>query len=220
MWAAFKRIIAPRGAIVLTASQPFTSALVMSNPAWFKYSWVWVKSKASNHTNAKIRPMTRHEDVLVFSKGTTANGSSGLMTYHPQGVRRVDREVYRPSSKFGGVHHSWDKEQNRYTQEFENYPDTVLEFSNPNQGSLHPTQKPSDLFEYLIRTYTQPGELVFDPCVGSGTTAVAARLSGRAFIVGDQSADYCEIARQRVASVYGVRELMTQTDMFAQEAQS
>jgi len=203
MWTEFKRVIKPRGAIVLTATQPFTSALVMSNPKWFKYSWVWVKSYATDFINAKNRPMRRHEDVLVFSEGTTANRSDRRMNYYPQGLSISGKRKYRP----GGTIHtnvigSRPSHINDYIQEFAGYPDSILMFANGNHFNVHPTQKPVALFEYLIRTYTQPGELVFDPCVGSGTTAIAARQTGRRFICGDSSREYVEVARKRLTAPY------------------
>lgn len=200
MWAAFRRVITPRGAIVLTASQPFTSALVMSNPTMFKYAWVWVKSRSTDFLNAKNKPLRRHEDVLVFSLGTTANKSPSLMRYYPQGLKSNRQRVYRPhgtvATKVIGKRPS---HVNEYVSEFSNWPDTVLCFESGNNFNVHPTQKPVALFDYLIRTYTQPGDVVLDPCVGSGTTAVAARQSGRHYIVGDSSAEYVAVARKRLA---------------------
>ncbi len=203
VWAAFKRIIKPRGAIVLTASQPFTSALVMSNPAWFRCEWIWRKSQGTGYLNANRQPMKNHESVIVFAEGAH--------NYYPQ---MRDGEPYRATSgAVGGFVR--DKTVGGYVtiNDGERFPLSVQDF-NSDTGQ-HPTQKPVALFEYLIRTYTQSGELVFDPTCGSGTTAVAARLAGREFIVGDRDAHYCEIARQRVAGVYGVREIATQNALFA-----
>lgn len=201
MWARFKRVIKPRGAIVLTASQPFTSALVMSNPKMFRYEWVWLKNRGTNFANAKKQPIRIYEDVLVF----------GGDAYYPQGLRRVNRVMKNSQSGGGGVIRgnknsggggSLRKAGGAYIQEFDNYPANTLRFDLETGNSIHPTQKPVALFRYLIRTYTQPGELVLDPCVGSGTTALAAREESRQFICGDASLEYVEVARKRLDAPY------------------
>lgn len=191
MWTAFKRVIKPRGAIVLTASQPFTSALVMSNPSMFRYEWIWNKSQGSGFLDANRKPLKAHESVLVFAE---------------------ERPVYYPQMTFGQPYIS--KRRNALTNSKnygkfglvdtisngERFPVSSLYF--PNERTEHPTQKPVELFSYLIRTYTQPGELVLDPCVGSGTTAIAAREEGRQFICGDSSAEYVAIAQKRLDAPY------------------
>ena len=203
LWKEYKRLIKDRGAIVLTASQPFTSALVMSNPEMFKYSWVWEKSRSTDFINAKNKPMKRHEDVCVFSLGTTANESDKRMNYFPQDLIYKPSYQFRPNPKMkvGDVVGSRPSHVRGYTREWENYPNSILEFPNPNNGNVHPTQKPVALFEYLIKTYTNEGDLVLDNCIGSGTTAVAAKRTGRHFIGIELSEEYCEIARKRVAAV-------------------
>lgn len=207
MWAAFKRVIKPKGAIVLTASQPFTSALVMGNPGMFKYAWVWVKSNATDFVRAKLKPMGQHEDVLIFSPASVAGGANGNMNYFPQDLKRVNK-TKRNGKTTGGQTLRGDMNKPNsvgklrtagavYVQEFEGYPTTTLYF-DASADHLHPTQKPLALFEYLIRTYTQEGDLVIDPCVGSGTAAVAARNTKRRFIAGDTNPEYVAIARDRL----------------------
>lgn len=203
MWIAFKRVIKPNRAIVLTSQQPFTTLLIASNMQWFKYSWVWVKTKISDHLNANNKPLRRHEDVLIFSDGTTANCSPNRMTYYPQGLAVSNHRKYRPN---GTVNTESIRKRpshvNEYIQKYTGYPDTILNFPNGNNDNEHPTQKPVDLFRYLIRTYTLSGELVFDPCVGSGTTAVAAREEGRRYIVGDSLSEYVGVTRKRLDAPY------------------
>lgn len=189
MWAAFKRIIKPRGAIVLTASQPFTSALVMSNPKWFRYAWVWDKIRPSGFQYANYRPMMQHEDILVFGTGT--------VNYYPQKVKREKPVRYRGYGKSESNPIGERDGIVRWSNEIS--PMTILAYVEPRSELQHPTQKPVDLFRYLIRTYTRPGEIVFDPVCGSGTTAVAAREEGRRYIVGDSSAEYVQVARDRLA---------------------
>jgi len=197
LWKHYKRIIKPNGAIVLTASQPFTSALVMSNIEWFKYEWIWKKSVVSGAFDAKNKPMRIHENVLVFSNGGIPTNSLNKMVYHPQGlcetylIKKNDTEM---RANFGGNRPGLGK---THIQRQTNYPRSILEFQNDT--GLHPTQKPVALFEYLIRTYTNEGEVVLDNCAGSFTTAIACIRTKRHYICIEKEAGYCEIGRQRIA---------------------
>lgn len=186
LWAHYKRIIKDNGAIVLTASQPFTSALVMSNIKMFKYEWIWQKTRFSNQMMAKIQPLKIHESVLVFS--------NGKCNYYPKGLIRVDKltkQGKKVTDNVGGGERSTS-----YFQEFSNYPKSIQEFKN--QTGMHPTQKPVALFEYLIKTYTNEGELVLDNCAGSGTTGIACKNTNRNFILIEKDFDYFEIAKNRI----------------------
>ena len=188
LWEQYKRIIKPNGAIVLTASQPFTSALVMSNPKMFRYSWVWQKTRFSNQMLAKHQPLKIHEDILVFS--------SLKHNYQPQGLVRVDkltRQGKRITDNIGG-----GERATVYRQEFTNYPKSIQVFKN--ETGHHPTQKPVALFEYLIKTYTNEGDLVLDNVAGSGTTGVACQNLNRNFILMEQEPEYVEIIKQRLAN--------------------
>jgi len=195
LWLQYKRIIKPNGAIVLTASQPFTSALVMSNVDMFKYSWVWDKTTKTNHLNAKKQPLRRTEDILVFYKKQC--------TYNPQGLIEGTFKNYRPNHFEYEAGEKVYGKQNKHNNisEYTNYPDDVLCFSNSNYKSLHPTQKPVELFEYLVKTYTNEGELVLDNCIGSGTTAVACINTNRNFIGIELDEDYHKIATDRIKSM-------------------
>ena len=200
MWAAFRRVIKPRGAIVMTASGLFTHKLAMSNERMYRYEWVWNKKYHTNPFLADKQPLRTTESVLIFSRGNES--------YYPQMVKRPSEWMReRPSyaHKNGEIYgKSATRHTNSSTREWM-YPDNILNISAENptiRETLHPTQKPVALFEYLIRTYTRPGELVLDPCVGSGTTAIAARNTGRHFICGDLSAEYVTIARNRLAQPY------------------
>jgi len=198
LWEQYERIIKDKGAIVFTATQPFTTSLINSKRELFKYCWVWIKTKASNHVNAKLRPMGKHEDIVVFSKGTIANGSPRIMNYYPQGLKRIDKVSYRPSPKFGNIQGVRPSHKNSYIQEYEGYPNTVLEFSNPNNKTIHPTQKPLELFEYLIKTYTNEGETVLDNCMGSFTTAIACINTNRNYIGFENDDKYFALGQERV----------------------
>ena len=195
MWECFKRVIKPRGAIVLTASGKFTYKLVMSNFDMFKYEWVWDKKIHASFGIAKFQPLRIHEFVLIFSDASTCyypQKTDGVINHSSKTTRRFDSGV--------GVT-GMTKRTNPYSTK--KYPTSVITMPKfaPQLG-YHPTQKPVALFEYLIRTYTQAGEVVFDPCVGSGTTAIAARNTGRNFICGDSSEEYVDVARERLALPY------------------
>jgi site-specific DNA-methyltransferase (adenine-specific) len=200
LWSAYKRLLKPTGAVVLTAAQPFTSALVMSNIEWFKYTWVWIKNRPTNFAHAKNKPMKKHEDVLVFSPGTTvhASQSSTRMTYNPQGISKIaPKKVTKRASEKTDTFFSDRPGHGEFTRDQTGYPHTLLEFSTDQLG-LHPTAKPVDLFEYLVRTYTNEGELVLDNCAGSGTTAIACENAGRRWICIEQDTGYAEKALKRI----------------------
>lgn len=179
LWERYRNVIKENGAIVLTSSQPFTTILISNNLQMFKYCWVWQKTSGAGFLNAKNAPIKMHEDICVFSLGTTANKSQKRMKYYPQGLVPCTRKRKQPKINDAiGTRPSRTKE---YEQQYSGYPTSILYF--PNDGTmLHPTQKPVALFEYLIRTYTNEGEIVLDNCIGSGTTAIAALNTGRFFI--------------------------------------
>ena len=204
LWAAYKRICKPNAAIVLTASQPFTSALVMSNIGMFKYCWVWEKTRATGHVHAKNKPMKKHEDVCVFSGGTTVHASQSetRMTYHPQGLIRKEKPTIRKVGGGSDAVMAARPSHHDYLQELEGFPDTMLRV--PSEGStVHPTQKPVALMEYLIRTYTSEGETVLDNTMGSGTTGVACGNTGRRFIGIERDPAYFQIALDRIEKAFG-----------------
>jgi site-specific DNA-methyltransferase (adenine-specific) len=199
LWEQYKRIIKDSGAIVLTGSQPFTSALVMSNVKMFKYEWIWEKTVAGNFIQAKNSPLKIHENILVFSSGVVIHKgqSRRRMVYNPQGVKEVNKEWHRPQiydseHNYRRPSHTTDR---KITQE--KFPNSILEFGSEHNPP-HPTQKPVALFKYLIKTYTNVGDLVLDNCVGSGTTLVACKELGRKGIGIEKEEKYCVIAKQRI----------------------
>lgn len=190
MWTGLKRVCKRGAAMVFTASQPFTSALVMSNVGMFRYEWMWDKVQPNGFLQSKFMPLKQHESILVFS--------ASAITYNPQMTAREKPRVdkARDYSTNKTVYRNYHAVGGEYT---EYYPRSILKFSSgSNNDTLHPTQKPVALFEYLIRTYTQPGDVVLDFVCGSGTTAVAAQNTGRKFICGDSHLPYVEIARHRL----------------------
>jgi len=196
LWHQWARV--NQGRVVLFAAQPFTSALVMSNPKGYKHAWTWVKLRATGFQNAKKMPMRATEDVLVFDAGT----------YNPQGLVRCHKVCKNSKSAGGGnirddIAESTGKGGLRtpgkeYVQEFTNYPRNVLEYGLDEGSKVHPTQKPVALMEYLIRTYTNPGDTVLDNCMGSGTTGVACVNTGRSFIGIEKDEAYFALAKQRI----------------------
>ena len=206
MWECFKRVIKPRGAVVLTATEPFATKLRMSNVGAWKYDWVWVnRSSVTMFIHAKNRPMNIYELVLIFSKGVINHQSltKKRMVYNPQMRKGEPYTRDRSPKHFGGIVGKRPSHKNmRQINNGTRYPVNVIEIDSGNHKSKHPTQKPLELFEYLICTYTQPCDVVFDPCVGSGTTAIAARNTGRNFICGDSSEEYVKVARKRLAKPY------------------
>ena len=192
MWEQLKRIIKPNGAIVMTAAQPFTSALVMSNPKMFHHQWIWDKKFAANFPQAKRQPLRTHEDVLVF--GVTPK-------YYPQMLKR-DTPIKKGANKgariFGGESGLAREDYDKKVYD-EKYPDTILKFSSRSEArGLHPTQKPVALMEYLIKTYTNVGETVLDFTAGSFTTGVACVKLDRKFIGIERDKKYFEIGSNRV----------------------
>ena len=206
LWEQYRRIAKKNAAIVLTASQPFTTALIASNYAMFKYCWVWEKSRPGDIFNAKNKPLKAHEDVCVFSRGTTANGSRRRMTYLPIGVGAGGVRTNNPDDKEYAFKARRPSLEKAHVTHGSNYPRSVLKIANPNAGSLHPTQKPVALMEYLIRTYTNEGETVLDNCMGSGTTGVACVNTNRNFIGIELDQGYFDIACKRIEEAQRIME--------------
>ena len=187
LWEQYKRIIKDNGAIVLFGSQPFTSALVMSNIKMFKYEWVWDKDRSCGSMLAKIRPLKYHENILVFCKKKEK--------YYPQ---KTKGKMQNKAS--GGKSDNYGKVPIVRYMSDEYYPRSIQTFKACHNmtGKLHPTQKPVALFEYLIKTYTNEGDLVLDNCAGSGTTGVACKNLNRNFILIEKEQKYVDIAKKRI----------------------
>ena len=193
LWDAYWRILKPQGAVVLFAAQPFTSRLVCSQLEAFKYDWVWRKPKGTGHLNAKKQPMRDKEDILVFYRKQPV--------YNPQmskGTRYKDKsgKDHTASSSMTdsyGAYRNFRNDNSGFR-----YPKQVLEFGVVERGTIHPTQKPVELFSYLIKTYTNAGDLVLDNCSGSGTTALACMATGRRFLCIEKDREYWLMAVDRV----------------------
>ena len=191
LWEQYLRIIKDNGAIVLTACQPFTTALINSQPKYFKYVWYWRKNMVTAFANAKKQPLRCVEDICVFYKRQP--------TYNPQGIIVLDKPIKRRGKcipKHGDSVYKVDTLSKSTETYITHYPRNVLEIKC--ERGLHPTQKPVELFEYLIRTYTNENEIVFDGCMGSGTTALACIELGYDFIGCEINKEYYEISKNRI----------------------
>ena len=204
LWVQYKRLIKPKGAIVLFGSQPFTSALVMSNIEWFKYEWIWKKTHATGQLNLNVRPMTEHENICVFASGKT--------TYNLQMTKKPKDKIRAPTRMGMSDCYGAQREYDRTVPIDMRSPTTVLQFGSVNHGErgYHPTQKPVALLAYLIRTYTNEGETVLDNTMGSGSTIVAAIQEGRRTIGIEQDAGYFQIAQKRCEEATYQPSLFTQ----------
>lgn len=195
MWERLEKLIVPNGAIVLFGNEPFSSALRMSNEEWYRYDWKWLKTQVTCYQSAKYQPLRCYEDIMVFSSGGIVHQASNIMKYYPQGVVKVNIKTITRS-----IDYLKDKKQNlkkEYTKEYENYPRNVIQF--PRETNLvHPTQKPINLMEYLVLTYTKKGETVLDFTSGSGSTLVACEITGRKWIGIELTEKYCNVIKDRI----------------------
>ena len=193
LWEQYERIIKDNGAIVLTASQPFTSVLVASNLKMFKYELIWDKKAGLGFLDSKFRPLKSHENIVVFSKGGCSNGSKIRMSYNPQGLITTEKKNSNSKSNILNSEPSKRKELNTTHT---NYPKSIHTYAR--EFGLHPTQKPIALMEYLIKTYTNENELVLDNCFGSNTTGVACKNLNRKYIGVEMDKNYFNIGVERV----------------------
>lgn len=188
LWEQYKNIIKDNGAIVLFAQMPFAATLVNAESKLFRYEWVWHKTMATGFLNANKMPLRAHENILVFYKK--------LPTYNPQktkGKPYVKGWMNHHTDNYGEQVKTWAENKSG-----DRYPVDVIKFSNGNHKSIHPTQKPVDLLEYLIKTYTNEGETVLDNCMGSGSTGVACLNTNRNFIGYELDTNYFNIAKERL----------------------
>lgn len=195
LWNEYKRLIKDNGAIILTAQTPFDKVLGASNLEMLRYEWVWMKSNGTGFLNAKKMPLKVHENILVFYKS--------LPTYNPQktyGHKPVNR--YKKHSSDGSNYGKTEIGIDGGGQT-DRYPVDVLYFPRDYEH-YHPTQKPIELFEYLIKTYSDEGNLILDNCIGSGTTAVAAAMTNRNFVGIEKEKEYVDIAKKRLESIQTV----------------
>ncbi|AYY28388.1 DNA-methyltransferase [Bacillus cereus group sp. Bce033] len=192
LWQQYERIIKDNGAILLTASQPFTTKLIASNMKLFRYEWIWKKGNhVTGFPNANRMPLKNHENVLVFYKK--------LPKYYPQDLILLDKPIRKKEIRNMKVFGKRNNESlnNVYVKKYTNYPKSVIDFPRDSK-TFHPTQKPVALFEYLIKTYTKEGETVLDNCMGSFTTAIACINTKRNYIGFEMDEEYWNLGNKRV----------------------
>lgn len=200
LWEQYKRIITDNGAIVLFGSEPFSSTLRLSGLGLYKYDWKWEKPSGANFLNFKYQPAKVHEDIMVFGKMATSYSRNGNMVYHPQMeqgtpyIQRSGRQKHDYGNSTVRTPIKTVVTENAGTR----YPRSIQRFSL-DKDKLHPTQKPVALLEYLVKTYTNPGDLVLDNCMGSGSAGVACVNTGRRFIGIELDKGYFDIAEKRIA---------------------
>ena len=194
MWERIDKLIKPNGAICLFGSEPFSSALRMSNIKNYKYDLIWIKNNAGNFQLAKKQFLKYHENISIFYKKQP--------TYNPQGLIKLENPITQSNKGKAGKlgHLSSEKKRATYKQEYTNYPKSILKFNRPSKP-LHPTQKPVDLLEYLIKTYTNEGELILDFTMASGSTGVAALNTNRRFVGIELDEKYFNIALERLKDI-------------------
>ena len=190
LWEQYNRVIKDNGAIVLFGSEPFSSKLRISNLRMYKYDWIWKKTKAQGFLNSKKMPLKDYENICVFYKR--------LPVYNPQGIIYGNFQNDR-KSKYNKGEDIYGKEKEFGISHMSNFPKQIIEFSNPSgKGQLHPTQKPVELLEYLIKSYTNENDIILDNCMGSGSTGVACKNLNRNFIGIELDENYFNIAKERI----------------------
>lgn len=200
LWDQYNRIISCKGIIVLFSQSPFDKVLGYSNLKMLKYEWIWVKNKATGFLNSKHSPLKKHETILVFTNSATSytkNGTNGI--YNPQGLVKKDVPTINKGSRGRmGIAQTYDKANKDAIQEYENYPNDILYFDVVAKP-VHPTQKPVDLLQYLIKTYTNESMIILDNTMGSGSTGVACMNTNRKFIGIELDDTYYDIAESRIS---------------------
>jgi site-specific DNA-methyltransferase (adenine-specific) len=207
LWEHYERILKANGTVCLFGTEPFSSHLRLSNIKFYKYDWIWEKGRASGFVHAKNKPLKAHEIISVFSKGTSVHKtqSKNRMTYNPQMEEGEPYIKKITGINSGNINHTPSQANIDFVGTVNNnagtrYPRSVIRFSMHNVGNDHPTQKPTTLLEYLIKTYTNKGDTILDSCAGSGSLGVAAINTGRKFILIEKEEKYYEIIKSRLGN--------------------
>ena len=207
MWNKSNKLIKSNGAICVFGNEPYSSMVRLGNIENYKYDWKWVKNRATGFANCNYRPMARYEDIMVFSKANASTGGkNNPMIYKPQGLIASGKKKKNTPKRHGLIQQDTNNvgknnalmQDTEYIQKYTNYPNNILEF-NCESKYLHPTQKPVDLLEYLIKTYTNEGDLILDFTMGSGSTGVACLNTNRKFIGIELDEKYFNIAKERLS---------------------
>jgi site-specific DNA-methyltransferase (adenine-specific) len=197
LFQEWKRILTKNGSIVMTMAFPAGIKFLNAGIDIFRYDAVWCKNNKTNFVNAKNKLMRQHENIFVFSKGTTANGSQNKMIYNPQGLIEVNQQKVCKlvNSRFGIRNNYFN---NEYVQKYTNYPSTLINIAQRKNKTKHNTEKPVELFEYLLKTYSNENDVILDPFAGSGTTGVACMMNNRDCILIEKDEKYFEIIKKRL----------------------
>ena len=204
MWKRLNLLIKSNGAIVLFGNEPFSSALRMSNIQMFRYDWVWDKQATTGFLNSNSKPLSKYENIMVFSHATVGSLSKNNIIYYPQGIVEINKikknnknSTWRTNKGYGGNNKL--NSDIEYKQKYTNHPVNIIKFKR-DFNAIHPTQKPVKLMEYLIQTYTKENETVLDFTMGSGSTAIACLNTNRKFIGIEKEKQYFELAKNRIDS--------------------
>ena len=206
MWNKVNKLIKSNGAICVFGNEPYSSMVRLGNIENYKYDWKWVKNRATGFANCNYRPMAKYEDIMVFSKANASTGGkNNAMIYKPQGLIVSGKKKKNTPKRHGLIQQDTNNvgknnalmQDTEYIQKYTNYPNNILEF-NCESKYVHPTQKPVDLLEYLIKTYTDEGDLVLDFTMGSGSTGVACLNLNRKFIGIELDKKYFDIAKNKI----------------------
>ena len=209
MWGRIDKLIKKEGAVCIFGNEPFSSMVRMSNIENYKYDWKWIKNRATGFANCNYRPMNKYEDIMVFSKSNASTGGkNNAMNYFPQGLTPINKTKKNTPKRHGLIQQDTNNvgknnilmQETEYIQKYTNYPNNILEF-NCESKYIHPTQKPVDLLEYLIKTYTNEGDLVLDFTMGSGSTGVACLNTNRRFVGIELDEKYFNIAANRIKEI-------------------
>lgn len=195
MWERLQKLIKPNGAIVLFGNEPFSSALRKSNERLYRYDWKWLKTQVTGFQNAKYQPLRCYEDIMVFSKSGAVSNVKNPMCYFPQGLINVNLQTVKGSIDY--LKENKNSKKEKHVQEYANYPRNVIQFARESI-LFHPTQKPCNLMEYIIMTYTRENELVLDFTSGSGSTLLACEILNRRWIGIELTDKYCSIIQKRL----------------------
>lgn len=201
LWKEYERIAKPSAAIVLTAVQPFTTDLINSNRKLFRYELVWAKTRASGFLNAKKKPISAHENILVFYKSPPIYSPQKYQLNKTMQKRKAAKRKHNKQQSQSKTFNVKTRSDYEYVDDGSRYPDSVLEFGSAYRKGMHPTEKPVDLFAWLIRSFTKENDVVLDNCLGSGTTALAAILEKRQFIAFEQNKEYFEMSVRRIVEL-------------------
>ena len=204
LWMRFEDVCKPGYVACMFADQPFTTILINSNIKNFRFEWIWKKDKTIGFLHSNVKPMKCTEDIAVFSTRTVGPSSTNKLPYYPQGLKPVEIHKKNSEKRMGMIMNQSDinsknnivNSDKEYVQKFTNYPNEILEFGLPTKKQ-HPTEKPIDLLEYLIKTHTKVGETVLDCCAGSGTTGIACKNTGRNYILIEKSQEYIDVMHER-----------------------